>query len=256
MIIIINNKVKEFFLFNVIGFVNGCDILNKNKCSSLDGDIVMVMEGPYIKNFQIIRDHYATYETQKMYFDNNIKLSNMALILIILFPIFYTVTMIIIGLSFNLSSSVIADMFFIGIFVFVFFGILIACLDYQKSIQIHLFLDQKNDKIALTIGAKESVFYQPKQIHIAIHEYPIYSRNGHYQSIVLIVLGFMNHHQNLNLNDFEKLRFASIQYKSVLEAKMIYSEVVHKFSPLLMCLNLPMTHEKEVIKYDSYFYLK
>ena len=66
----------------------------------------------------------------------------------------------------------------------------------------------------------------------------------------------MNHHQNLNLNDFEKLRLASIQCKSVLEAKMIYSEVVHKFSPLLMCLNLPMTHEKEVIKYDSYFYLK
>lgn len=164
--------------------------------------------------------------------------------------------MIVIGLSFNLSSSVIADMFFIGIFVFVFLGILIACLDYQKSIQIHLFLDQKNDKIALTVSAKESVFYQAKQIHIAIHEYPIYSRNGHYQPIVLIVFGFMNQHQNLNLNDFEKLRFASIQCKSVLEAKKIYSEVVQKFSPLLMCLNLPMTHEKEVIKYDRFFHLK
>ena len=216
----------------------------------------MVMEGPYIKNFHSIRDHYATYETKKMYFDNNIKLSYMALILIILFPVFYTVTMIIIGLSFNLSSSVIADMFFIGIFAFAFFCILIACLDYQKSIQIHLFLDQKNDKIALTVGAKESVFYQPKQIHIAIHEYPIYSRNGKYQPIVLIVFGFMNQHQNLNLNDFEKLRLASIQCKSVLEAKMIYSEVVHKFSPLLMWLNLLIKKKKEVIKYDSYFYLK
>ena len=88
MIIIINNKVKEFFLFNVIGFVNGCDILNKNKCFSLDGDIVMVRGEQYIKNFQTIRDHYATYATKKIYFDNNMKLSNMALILIILFPVF------------------------------------------------------------------------------------------------------------------------------------------------------------------------
>lgn len=66
----------------------------------------------------------------------------------------------------------------------------------------------------------------------------------------------MNHHQNLDLNSFEELRLASIQCKSVLEAKMIYNEVVHKFNPLLMWLNLSITHEKEVIKYERFFYLK
>lgn len=117
----------------------------------------------YIKNFQIIRDNYVTYETKKMYFDNNVKLSKKALIFIFLFPIFYTVTMIAIGFFSNLSSSVIAGMFWVGVFAFTFLGILIASLDYQKNIDIHLFLDQKNDKIALTVGTKESVFYHPKK---------------------------------------------------------------------------------------------
>lgn len=216
----------------------------------------IVVGEQYIKNFQIIRDNYVTYETKKMYFDNNVKLSKKALIFIFLFPIFYTVTMIAIGFFSNLSSSVIAGMFWVGIIAFIFFGFLIACIDYQKNIQIHLFLDQKNDKISLTVGAKGTEFYHPKQIHIAIYEYPIYSRNGNYQPIVLIVFEFMNHYQNLDLNDFEKLRLASIQCKSVLEAKMIYKEVVHKFNPLLMWLNLAITHEKEIIKYERFFYLK
>lgn len=210
----------------------------------------------YIKHFKIIRENYVIYETKKMYFDNNVKLSNKALVFIILFPIFYIITMVMIGLFFNLSSSAIAGIFLVGILIFTLLIILIACVDYQRTFNVHLFLDQKNEKITLTADTKEYVFYHPKQIHIAIHEYPIYSREGKYQPIILIVFDLINHHQNLDLNDSEKLRLASIQCNSVLEAKMIYSEVINTFNPLLMWLNLEITHEQEVIKHERFFYLK
>ncbi|MEG0483438.1 MAG: hypothetical protein RR569_10055 [Acinetobacter sp.] len=149
-----------------------------------------------------------------------------------------------------------AGIFWIGIIAFVFLGILIACIDYQKNIYIHLFLDQKNDTIALMTGRKEFVFYQPKHIHIAIHEYPLYSRNHRYKPIILIVFDLVNQHQNLDLNDFEKLRIASVQCDSVIEAKKVYDNVVGNFNPLLQWLNLSIIHEKEIIKHEHFFYLK
>lgn len=210
----------------------------------------------YIKNFKIIRDNYAIYETKKMYFDNKMRLSNIALISIILLPIIYVIAAIIIFSFLNLNSSLMAGIFWIGIIAFSFLGILIACIDYQRKIYIHLFLDQKNDKIALTIDSKEFVFYQPKHIHIAIHEYPLYSSNHRYKPIILIVFDLVNQHQNLDLNDFEKLRIASVQCDSVIEAKKIYDKVVGNFNPLLQWLNLSIIHEKEIIKHERFFYLK
>ena len=204
----------------------------------------------YIKNFQIIRDNYATYETKKMYFDNKMRLSNTALISIILLPIIYVIAAIIIFSFLNLSGSTMAKVFLIGIIIFVFLGILIVCIDYQKDIRVDLFFDRTSKELILDAGQIGRKIIYPVSTQVMLNHYPDYSHNIKHLPLLIFTLTIVN------VDGSEQLLMATIDCTDMIitEAKM--ASLISSYRPIIEWLDLDIIEQIDLITYDDYLKLK
>lgn len=204
----------------------------------------------YIKNFQIIRDNYATYETKKMYFDNKMRLSNTALISIILLPIIYVIAAIIIFSFLNLSGSTMAKVFLIGIIIFVFLGILIVCIDYQKDIRVDLFFDRTSKELILDAGQIGRKIIYPVSTQVMLNHYPDYSHIIKHLPLLIFTLTIVN------VDGSEQLLMATIDCTDMIitEAKM--ASLISSYRPIIEWLDLDIIEQIDLITYDDYLKLK
>lgn len=210
---------------------------------------------PYVTDIKILKRNHLTYMSQRKYLSNEVNISFIFIVFLILISLTLYMVALIASLIFLNLSPFLTFCIYIGIPLLVLGVWLYDSIEqHEKMIPVNLFVDQDQNVVSIRSDGKIKEVKFAQAIRMSIQYYPRYKKNGVAHPIILLSLDILGDHMVLNTKQHE-LRLASMQCKDIQEAQQLFNGFLDSYQVIINWLNLPVQEEKNIIMHSRFWYL-